>query len=401
MNYNETIKWLYNKGFFTTKLGLTRVKKLANKVNNPQNKIKTIHVAGTNGKGSTSAFISQILIEQGYRVGVYTSPHLVDFRERFKINNKIIPKKNILKIFKKIKPYINDETFFEIITVMAFIYFAEEQVDFAIIEVGLGGRLDATNIIKPLISVITNISIDHTKYLGNTIEKIGYEKAGIIKKNIDVIIEEKNIAIKLIEKICIEKKCNLIKSKSINYKNYKLGLIGEFQKNNAEIAYYAIKTLQKKYEINENSIKKGLKNTKWPGRFEFIENKLLFDCAHNKNGAKTLIQELKNLNYKNITFIIGIMKDKDIKSMCFEFNKLAKNIIITKTKYERCERPKNLVKYFKNKNIIIEEDINKTISIAKKISKDNLIVACGSIYLIGELITNYKKLNKNKIILTT
>jgi dihydrofolate synthase / folylpolyglutamate synthase len=388
--YYDAVDYLYNKGFFKTKLGLKRVKELAKKVDNPHNKIKTIHIAGTNGKGSTTAFISQILIEQGYKVGVYTSPHLVDFRERFKINNKLISKKKFLNIFKKIKPFITNETFFEIITIMAFIFFAEEKVDFAIIEVGLGGRLDATNIIKPLISVITNISIDHTYYLGNTVEKIAYEKAGITKKGVDVIIEEKNIGLNIIEKTCKIKKSNLIKSNPINFNKYQLGLKGEFQKNNAKLAYYTIKQLQKKYLISKKAIVNGLKNAKWPGRFEFIEKNLLFDCAHNKGGAKTLIKELKKINYKEITFIIGIMKDKDIKSMCNEFNKLAKNVIITKTKYERSEKPENIIKYFKNKNVIIEKNIKNTIPIAKKISKNNLIVVTGSIYLIGEIMKSYK-----------
>ena len=229
MNYSNVIKYLYSlerkKG---SKLGLKNIRNLLKKVNNPEKSLKVIHVAGTNGKGSVCAMISSILQEAGCKVGMYTSPHLKDFRDRFLINNKKIIKNDVVKYFLKVKKFIDEQTFFEVITAMAFLYFNDEKVDFLVLEVGLGGRLDATNVVKPLVSVITNIDIEHTDFLGKTLEKITHEKAGIIKKNIPVITGAKGKSLKIIKKVCKKNHCKLFineKYKQINNKfninNYK------------------------------------------------------------------------------------------------------------------------------------------------------------------------------------
>ena len=217
MNYDNVIKYLYSlerkKG---SKLGLKNIKELLRKINNPEKDLKCIHVAGTNGKGSVCAMISSVLQEAGYKVGMYTSPHLSDFRERFLINNKKISKKNIIKYFLEVKKFVDEQTFFEVITAMAFLYFKAEKVDFLVLEVGLGGRLDATNVVRPLISVITNVDIEHTDFLGKKIERIAYEKAGIIKENIPVVTGARGKSLSTIKRICKEKNSELFISKKYN-----------------------------------------------------------------------------------------------------------------------------------------------------------------------------------------
>jgi dihydrofolate synthase / folylpolyglutamate synthase len=381
MGYEETIEYLYNRGFFTVKFGLDGISNLVKEFNNPQNNYKTIHIAGTNGKGSTSSFISSMLIKQGYKVGVYTSPHLVDFRERIKINFDNIPKQELVKIIKQLKPYVKKQTFFEIVTAAAFIYFSNENVDFAIIEVGMGGRLDATNIITPEVSVITNISMEHTAHLGDTIEKISNEKGGIIKPNIPVVTSPNGKAFEIIKSICSKNNSELI---VIEENGFDLGMKGSFQRENAMLAVEAINILKKNgIKINKESINFGLKNAKWPGRMDFIKENVLFDCAHNPNGAKTLVKELKLLGFEDVILIIGIMKDKDIKHMVKEFEKCSNEIIVTKPNITRGEEPQNIAKYISKKYIIMPS-IKKALSYAMEISEDKLIVLSGSIFTVGE-----------------
>ena len=220
MNYNQILKELYSLDTPKYTLGLGRINDLLKKLNNPEKKLKCIHVAGTNGKGSVCAMISSILQDAGYNVGMYTSPHLKKFNERIRINNKLITDKDIVKYYLKIKKYATDQTFFDMTTAMAFLYFYDEKVDFSVMETGLGGRLDSTNVITPVVSIITNVGIEHTEYLGSTIEKIAYEKAGIIKKNVNVITGAENEALKIIKTIAKKKNSKLIvvSNKEINYK---------------------------------------------------------------------------------------------------------------------------------------------------------------------------------------
>ena len=387
MQYNQVLKYIYSRELFGIKLGLKNITELMDSLNNPQDNYKSIHIAGTNGKGSTCAFLSSILQAQGYKVGVYTSPHLVDFRERIKINNKMISKTEVTKLLTKIKPLIKDHTFFEVVTAISFLYFKQKKVDFAIFEVGMGGRLDATNIINPEISVITNISLEHTDHLGSTINKIAFEKAGIIKKNIPLVVSKDCKGLKVIKKIAKKRKSKiyLVKTKKI-----KTSLKGSFQNKNASIALEVIKILKKKYKIRDKSIKSGLNSTKWPGRFEFISKNLIFDCAHNPEGAKILAKELKN--YKNVYIILGIMKDKDIKHIVKALEKVAKEIIVTRPHISRAAMPDSITRFI-HKKVTVINNINDALEYAKlKAGKKALVVLTGSIFTVGEA---FDKLNKD------
>jgi dihydrofolate synthase / folylpolyglutamate synthase len=379
MQYKSALKYLYDRELFGMRLGLDNIAKLMKSLNNPQNSYKSIHVAGTNGKGSVCAFLSSILQEQGYKVGVYTSPHLVDFRERIKINGEKISKKDIVKILSKIKPLIKDHTFFEVVTAISFLYFKEKKVDFAIFEVGMGGRLDATNIIMPKLSIITNISLEHTEHLGKTINQIAFEKAGIIKKDTPLVVSKDCKGLKIIKKIVKKNnsKIYLVKTKKI-----KTSLKGSFQNKNVSIALKSIEILNKKYKINKESINKGLLSVKWPGRFEFISKNMIFDCAHNPDGAKTLARELKN--YKNIYIILGIMKDKDIKHIVNNLEKIAKEIIVTKPHISRAAMPNSITKFI-HKKVTIINNIDEALKYAKlKAGEKGWVVLTGSIFTVGE-----------------
>jgi dihydrofolate synthase/folylpolyglutamate synthase len=391
MNYKQVLKELYSLDSSKFVQTLINQKALLKKLGNPEKELRCIHVAGTNGKGSVCAMLSFILTDAGYKVGMYTSPHLKKFNERIRINNKLITDREVAKYYLKVKPHITNQTFFEITTSMAFLYFKEKKVDFAVVETGLGGRLDSTNVIVPLVSIITNVGIEHTEHLGSTIEKIAYEKAGIIKKNVPVVTAAEGIALATIKKISNKKNSKLIvvNKHNIKKKNIELNnLRGIFQILNASIAIKTIEALNNIYntKINEKNIKNGLKNTKWPGRFQFIGKNILVDCAHNPNGFKILIKELKNIDYNKLILIVGFSDDKDIKSISKIIKHKANKTIITKSKNERAADPKIIKKYFNKDSILINNPKN-ALKYAKKIaSKKDLILVTGSMFLVGELI---------------
>ena len=405
MDYGQVINYLYSldrkKG---SKLGLGNIKTLLKKIGNPENNLKYIHVAGTNGKGSVCAMVSSVLQEAGHKVGMYTSPHLEDFRDRFLINNKKISKNDIVRYFLKVRRFIDEQTFFEVITAMAFLYFHEKKVDFLVLEVGLGGRLDATNVVNPLLSVITNIDIEHTDFLGKTIEKIAYEKAGIIKKNIPVVTGAKNKPLLIIRKICKKRNSQLFVSK--RYKTLKLNLNGSFQLENASIAVKVIDVLNQYYplKISNKNIKNGLKNIKWPGRFDFIKKNMLVDCAHNPAALRALVKELTNLKkekkYKKLILIIGILSDKDIKKMMGLIEPFSDKIIITKAETPRAEEPSKIKKFVKNKDKVkIIKNIKGAVKYAEKLAeKKDLILVTGSCFVVGEVMgnTNNEKISFNE-----
>ncbi len=388
MNYKQVLKELYSLDSPKFTQTLINQKALLKKLKNPEKELKCIHVAGTNGKGSVCAMLSSILTDAGYKVGMYTSPHLKKFNERIRINNKLITDKDIAKLYLKVKPHITNQTFFEITTSMAFLYFNEKKVDFIVLETGLGGRLDSTNVIKPLISIITNVGMEHTEHLGNSIEKIAYEKAGIIKKNIPVVTAAEGIALAAIKKTSNKKNSPLIIIKKNKIKKIKLNLNGKFQITNAAIAEKTIDTLKNNYniKINKKNITNGLKNTKWPGRFQFINKNTLVDCAHNPDGFKLLVKELKNINYNKLILVVGFSNDKDINSISKIIKNKASKTIITKSSNERAAEPKIIKKYF-NKNAIIINNPKNALKYAKKAAaKKDLILITGSIFLVGELI---------------
>jgi dihydrofolate synthase/folylpolyglutamate synthase len=381
MNYEEALKYIYSRELFGVKLGLRNITELVEALGSPQEKFKSIHIAGTNGKGSVCSFLSSVLEKEGYKVGVYTSPHLVDFRERIKVNGKKISKKSVASLLSKIKPFVKEHTFFEIVTAMAFMYFKEQGVDFALVEVGMGGRLDATNVVNPEIAVITNISIEHIDHLGDTIEKIAFEKAGIIKPGIDVVASENGKGLKIIKKACKKRKCrlNIVKPKKIH-----TSLHGDFQYQNASLALKVVDVLRKKgLKISRESVIGGLRTAKWPGRMEFVSENILFDCAHNPAGAKALAKELKKMK-RDIYLILGIMKDKDIKAICRALEPAAKEIIITKPKTARAAMPGKIAKYIR-KRVIAIGSVADAIEYAKvNAGKKGLVVLTGSIFTVGE-----------------
>ncbi len=330
MNYQETINWMFNQlpmyqlqGASAYKKDLTNAHLLAKHLGNPEKKLKCIHVAGTNGKGSTSHMLASILQEAGYTVGLYTSPHLKDYRERIKINGEKISEDFVCDFINKNKTFFeaNDMSFFEMTVGLAFEYFAKEKVDIAIIEVGMGGRLDATNIITPLVSVITNIGLDHTQFLGNTLEAIAFEKAGIIKPKIPVVIGEYTNETKPVFLTkSNENSSNIYFASELILDNYPSDLIGDYQDHNKKTVLQTISILnsQKEFKISDNQIKSGLlkvkKNTELEGRWQQLGEfpKIICDTAHNKNGLEIVLKQIQKEKFDTLHIVLGVVNDKDL-----------------------------------------------------------------------------------------
>ena len=402
MDYNKTIDWLFSKLPYYQRKGEVAYKKdigniiyACEKLNNPQNKIKTIHIAGTNGKGSTTNMIASILIESGYKTGTYTSPHLKDFRERICINGTKIEEKKVIDFIKKNKVWFNDinMSFFEMTVAMAFNYFYEEKVDLAVIETGLGGRLDSTNIINPEISIITNVSLDHTNLLGNNIHSIASEKAGIIKNNTPIIIGRKQTEIEHIFKnISDKKKAPLIFAEKTKFTS---DLKGDYQKENINTTIEAIKQLQKKgWNITRKNIIKGLNNVKknlyFKGRWEILQSDplIIAETAHNFEGLKNAINQFKTIKFKNLHFILGMSKDKRHKEI---FKILPKNATyyFSQARTERSMQKEKLYELGNNYNLNgnVYSSVNEALIEAKKrANKDDLIFIGGSIFVISEVL---------------
>ncbi|WP_278681318.1 bifunctional folylpolyglutamate synthase/dihydrofolate synthase [Paraclostridium bifermentans] len=426
MNYNEALQFIHESHKFGMRLGLDNIKKLLELLGNPQNNLKIIHVAGTNGKGSTCSFISSILKEIGYKVGLYTSPFLETFTERIRVNGENIREEEVGKIVSLIKEKIeimvsegySYPTEFEIVTAMAFYYYNQEKVDFVALEVGLGGRYDATNVIdKPVVSAITSISLDHTGILGDTLAKIAFEKGGIIKEDCPTIVyPQQEEASEVIKNICAEKKskyieCNFknieIKSSNINSQIYncningkelrdlEIKLIGDHQIKNSIVALNVIEYLNdiKITNISEENIRKGLLETKWPGRIEKISENPMFiiDGAHNEEGAKSLANSIdKYFENKNKILVIGMLEDKDIDSVLDllipKFNK----VITTTPDNPRAIDANKLKEKIERYNIEVtcKPNIKEAVDYALEISnKDDVIISAGSLYMIGNVRT--------------
>ena len=306
---------------------------LADYLQNPENSFKTIHVAGTNGKGSTSHMLASVFQEAGYKTGLYTSPHLKDFRERIKINGEMISKQYVSEFVENHKPYFekNQLSFFEMTVGLAFVYFRKEKVDIAIIEVGMGGRLDSTNIITPEISVITNIGLDHTQFLGDTLEKVAAEKGGIIKIGIPVIIGETLPETKWVfERLASEKNAPITFAETIDSSNYSSDLKGSYQQKNIKTVLASLGVLrQKGWNISEENIANGLwntiKNTGLMGRWQILrENpKAICDTGHNKEGLQLVIKQLSDEKYEKLHIVLGVVNDKDLDSVLPLFPKNA------------------------------------------------------------------------------
>ncbi len=384
MNYTQTLKELYSLHKFGIKLGLEKMQLILYELGNFHKKIKFIHVAGSNGKGSAAAMIASILKQAGYKTGLYTSPHLVGLNERIRIDDKEISNEEIVKFYSKIKKLRKKYkcTFFETVTTLALLYFYEKKVDYVVLEVGLGGRLDATNIVTPLVSVITTISLEHQEYLGHTIEKIAAEKAGIIKKNVPVVTATTGKAFEVIKEAAKQKNSKLHK---VKIRKIKTNLKGEFQQFNASVALETINVLkQKGLNISKKAIDKGFMSIDWQGRYDFKNSKLILDCAHNPAGAHVLANELKRLN-KKVILVFGVMSDKDIKGMITKLAKVSSKIILTKADVKRAAPIKLISPYVKT--YISIPGVKKAVAYAKSIAKKNeVVVLTGSCYVVGEYL---------------
>ena len=466
MNYKDAVEYINSfinfekipKYQYASAFKLERMHAILEELGNPHKDLNTIHVAGSKGKGSTCAITAYILKEAGYKVGLYTSPHLLDFRERIRvlaIGNRqpdvfegMISEKEISDIVEEIKSVAENfrehkifgaASFFEILTACAFLYFKKKQVDIAVLETGLGGRLDATNITMPLICGITNISLEHTDKLGDTLDKIAHEKAGIIKSQklkVASARQEKE-AMDVIKKVCVEKKAELyeigkdmkftvvksneksqafdLKGPGYSYKNLELNLIGCHQIENASLGVGMLKLIDPdRFKIQENDIREGLKKAVWPGRLQIIRKKpyVVLDGAHNLASAAALADSIKRLfDYKKLICVFGISSDKDIKGVSSVISAISDIIILTKASSSpRAEDISGLKQNFKDsprrrasselvprceakpgieESGNVEEAIEKAFGLA---DKDDLILITGSLFVVGDAVQYCSKL---------
>lgn len=401
------------------KKDLDNIKLICNELGNPQDRIKTIHVAGTNGKGSVSHMLAAIFQQAGYKTGLYTSPHLYDFRERIRISGEKISEDYVVKFTGRIKPLIEtiQPSFFEITVAMAFEYFVDNSVDIAIIEVGLGGRLDSTNIIHPILSVITNIGWDHMNLLGNSLEEIAYEKAGIIKQHTPVVIGEKNSKTEPVfretalrnespiffaeenftisDYQLIKDRLNITVSEKKKQYHLNLDLSGLYQLKNVKTVLQAINVLNN-WKIEYTAIQEALSNvgklTGFQGRWDIIHHNplVVLDVAHNPEGIEQMLNHVRNIKYKNLHIVVGTVKDKEIDSMLSLFPKEA-NYYFTEAQIPRALPAKELHEkakeyllngnFYNEVNIALNEALNNS-------SENDMILICGSIFLVAEVNRN-------------
>ena len=409
MSYQEILQWMFSKlpmyqrkGAAAYRPGLDAMLALDNHLGLPHKSFKCIHVAGTNGKGSTSHMLASVLQQAGYKVGLYTSPHLLDFRERIKVNGSMIPEQKVVDFISIHKPYFEAQrlSFFEMTVGMAFSYFKQERVDYAIIEVGLGGRLDATNIITPILSVITNIGLDHTQFLGTTRPKIAREKAGIIKNGVPVVVGEKDAETEYIfDEIAIEKKSPLVYAETIS-SEYLTDLKGSYQQLNVQTVIAALGFLSIK-NITPDIIQKGLLNvvlnTQLSGRWQILNTspKIIADVGHNKEGLFFLSKQLQEESFKKLHIIMGFVKGRKIPSLLSLFPEDA-------SYYLSCPNLERGLPVKELKNSLISEKRSiqyyNSLSLAyeatlKHAGGKDLIFICGSTFVVAEILSY---LNKSK-----
>ncbi len=421
MTYNQTLDFLYSSlpqfqriGAAAYKNNLDNTIKLDNHLNHPHRQFKTIHVAGTNGKGSVSTMIQSVLVEAGYKVGMYTSPHLTDFRERITINGEMMPKDDVVKFVAENKTIIENlkPSFFEMTVAMAFDYFRNQNVDIAVIEVGMGGRLDSTNIIQPLASVITNISFDHVAFLGNTLEKIATEKAGIIKSNTPVIIGQSDPLIndvfnKVAQKmeapiIYADERFKTIKNQtgsnavqvtdtqSNTIYEFDLKLKGDYQKCNVVTALALLETLKDELNLSDEQIKQGLENADIRGRWQVVGNEPLVICdtAHNVAGIRFTVEQIIRQNYKKLFIVLGAVSDKDIDKMLMLMPQGA-TYFFTAASVERAMAPEELASKAKELGLsgMQAPTVKEAYEMAMKMAKKNdMIFVGGSTFVVADLL---------------
>jgi dihydrofolate synthase/folylpolyglutamate synthase len=421
-SYKESLSWLYSLQKYGIKFGLSKTTNLLQTFGNPHHNQLYIHIAGTNGKGSVGAMLEAILVRAGLKVGFYTSPHLVSFTERFRINRESIPKDTAASLIKEVQAVINHKeppTFFEFTTAMTLLHFFREGIDIGIIEAGMGGRLDATNVITPMVSIITTIGVDHQHFLGDTATAIAHEKGGIIKEGVDLVtaVNQPSV-VKLFETIC--RKLNApfwrvgrharyrrLPSGLLGYyglqkrfTNLKVGLKGGFQYKNAAIALLAVELLNRKgIAVSDDAIQFGLADPLWPGRLEVVSSEptIILDGAHNPSAMRSLARAIANdFDFDNLILVIGIMDDKDIKGILAEIVPLAHRVIYTRPAYYRAADPQRLMDSAKKygKKGEIQVPLSTAIEKARDVAgRRDMIVITGSLFTVGEAKSYFDPLN--------
>jgi dihydrofolate synthase/folylpolyglutamate synthase len=414
--------YLHTLSRFGSNLGLDRVERLLAELGRPQDQVQAVHVAGTNGKGSTSAMIASILGAAGYKVGLYTSPHLCSYTERFLINGKEIASRELDKLLDGIRPVAEEiarqpgmehPTEFEILTAAAFLYFAGAKVDLAVLEVGLGGRLDATNVVSPLVAVFTHIALDHRAVLGDTLRAIAWEKAGIIKPGVPVVssrqepeagavieaaCRQQGSALNLVgrdikvEEIRLAERgisCDL-SGRNWRYLDVRVPLLGRHQAENGATALGAVEVLrQHGFIITENDIRQGLARLRWPARMEIVSEKpmLLLDAAHNPDGVRVLRAAMEfHFPGRRVIMVFGALADKDVAAMAAQLAPLAEVVIVTRPQSPRALEPEAAVSLFQDlvPKVLVEDEITAALARAREYSgPEDIILVCGSFYLVG------------------
>ena len=428
--FEDVIQRLYALRRFGVKLGLERITTLVNKLGNPHLQYDTIHVGGTNGKGSVCRILGSVLTEAGYTTGVYTSPHLSHFRERITVDDVAISDDDLSQMIKEITMFVSETnekgspTFFEVVTTLAFEYFRRRKVDVAVIEVGLGGRHDATNIIQPMLTILTDISLDHRELLGETVEEIAEEKAGILKEGVPLVTSANGKALEVVKRVAREKNVDVTVVDENSWKRVEksekrqrfivhgelrdyeteTSLLGLYQGENIAVAVIAAERLQMNgFYLPEDSIEKGVELAVNPGRMEVVARKpcILLDGAHNPAAMHKLVECLReDFEYDRLIVVLGILRDKDVQLMVEEMVPFSSVLIATKARSERACNPDVIVRYARESNpgcmIEVEENVDKAIVKAKEIASDNdLICVTGSLCTVGEardyLIKNLQK----------
>jgi len=425
MKYQEFLDYIYLRHSGNVKLGLDRMENILKLMENPNKKLQGIHIAGTNGKGSTAAICEALSIESDLKTGLNTSPHLVDYRERIRIDGKNIGLEKLIDIYKKWENIFeeNEASFFEITTAMAFYQFYQQQVENAIFEVGLGGRLDGTNPFRSTVSVITTISYDHTKSLGDSLEKIAFEKAGILKNGIPLVLgkmpeEASQIIKKRAEELDIQvfelgkdfKVTNIkistsgtsfdFQSKDCSQKKLKLNLIGKHQADNAAIAIFSFLIFLKRTNrtFKSEKIRNALTKINWSGRMQIIQKKptVMIDGAHNEEGIKVLTQNLKELfPNKKIYFVMAILRDKNLGKIIEKIIEVSHKIFISKNRSTRAAEIEEQEKFVKNSNIdfeVIDNVLEATKTAIKQAVKEDIVIISGSLYTISEVLEKQQEL---------
>ncbi len=427
MNISEALSFIHKTVWLGSKPGLSRTVKLLDMLSNPHKKLKFVHVAGTNGKGSTSACVASILRKAGYKTGLYTSPYINVFNERMMIDGEMISDGELCRLCEYIKPFSDSmmadpPTEFELITALAMEYFARNECEIVVLEVGMGGELDSTNVIdSPECAVITAIDLDHTSFLGSTVEEVASAKAGIIKKGTNVALYDCEESVYgVFENKCKEVGASFVtagfdKIKNVShglryttfdygkYKNLSLSLIGSYQPKNASVAIKAIELLREKgYNISDENIYDGLKDVSWPGRFEILGENPVFvlDGAHNPHGMRAAVESfLAHFNGRKIHFVVGAMADKDVAGMMSMLIPLAETFIAVKPDNPRAMEAEDLAELLRSLGAEAEKSGNIKDAVKSALSKagnDGIVACLGSLYFSGEIRQSYLALKGEK-----